>query len=268
MGINIKKENTMNLLLNGVTKIDDNTFNITDIRNEGFYVAEDDMITVKEHTIETIQLLNYATSRVDESKYVACDGVCFINGVPHAELINRQGEITYQNLLEDMYELEGNLEILPDEFDVIFLLENNEYGYGYVYLAEDGNYKGCKLKERLNEEEILNADEIISERNLTVYGDEFQTKREALENVIEFWTYEKKGMINTFLSSEEAIRIGKKKKLDFVVCGTKFRTEIAKYFDSLSSGEFKELLIQSGFEVEDGEGRIIFTDNTARKKEK
>lgn len=212
--------NKMNLLLRGLTKIDDNIFNITDIRNEGFYVAEDDMTTFKEHTVQTLKLLNYAISKVDDSKYVACDGVCFINGIPHAELINSQGEVIYLNLLEDMYEIEGNLEFLPDEFDVIFLLDNNEYGYGYVYLAEDGNYSSHNIKERLNKVEILKADELISERNLTVYGDKFQTKREALECVIEFWMYEKKGMINTFFSTEEVIRIGREKNLDFVVCGT------------------------------------------------
>lgn len=102
MGTSLQKENKMSLLLNGVTKLDDNTFNVTDIRYEGFYVAEDDMTTVKEHTDYTLQLLKYATSMVDESEFVACDGVCFINGVPHAELINEQGDVTYENVLANM----------------------------------------------------------------------------------------------------------------------------------------------------------------------
>lgn len=36
--------------------------------------------------------------------------------------------------------------------------------------------------------------------------------------------------------------------------------EIKKYYDGLTKEELKQRLIEAGFEVEDGEGKIIFTE--------
>jgi len=37
--------------------------------------------------------------------------------------------------------------------------------------------------------------------------------------------------------------------------------EVRKEFENLSRDEFIELLKDAGFEVEDGEGKVIYTDN-------
>lgn len=67
---------------------------ITDIRYEGFYIAEDDGNLCIEHTRETMKLLDKAINLIDEDKYYACDGVIFINGVPYAELVTTKYDKT------------------------------------------------------------------------------------------------------------------------------------------------------------------------------
>lgn len=72
---------------------------ITDIRHEGFYITEDNGETSVGHTEETLDLLNKAIAMVDDQKYHVCDGVSFINGEPHAELIDFDGELHYVRMV-------------------------------------------------------------------------------------------------------------------------------------------------------------------------
>ena len=46
------------------------------------------------------------------------------------------------------------------------------------------------------------------------------------------------------------------------------REEVKEFLNSLSRDELKELLVESGFEVEDGKGGIVFTDDLIHSKVK
>lgn len=38
--------------------------------------------------------------------------------------------------------------------------------------------------------------------------------------------------------------------------------KLESFFDGLNKDQFKNLLIEAGFEVEDGEGKIVYTDDS------
>ena len=46
----------------------------------------------------------------------------------------------------------------------------------------------------------------------------------------------------------------------------KHREEAKEFLNSLSRDEVKELLIEAGFEIEDGESGIVFTDDPIKDK--
>lgn len=48
----------------------------------------------------------------------------------------------------------------------------------------------------------------------------------------------------------------------------KHREEAKEFLNSLSRDEVKELLIEAGFEIEDGESGIVFTDDPIKDKVK
>lgn len=73
---------------------------ISEIRHEGFYIEEDASENCIQHTEYTRNLLNKSINMVDEVTYWICDGVCFINGIPHAELIDFEGELYYKPISE------------------------------------------------------------------------------------------------------------------------------------------------------------------------
>lgn len=105
-----------------------------------------------------------------------------------------------------------------DEFTVIFFLDVNEYGYAYTYVSDD---KVCTmmLEDRFSKKEIIseNLDNMIGEKNLQGQISKHDNNEEALREILNFWSKGDVGRIAKVSNVNEAVDIGRKLKLDFII---------------------------------------------------
>lgn len=109
------------------------------------------------------------------------------------------------------------------EHTIIFFLPNNEYGYGYTYVAgvnddDTKPYRSFYAQDRFSEEEMTNGiDELIEKENRTVYMDEHQNAEQALKNIINFWSCGENGLYFKDMDIAQALRVGRNLKLDYII---------------------------------------------------
>lgn len=109
------------------------------------------------------------------------------------------------------------------EHTIIFFLPNNEYGYGYTYVAgvnddDTKPYRSFYAQDRFSEEEMTNGiDELIEKENCTVYVDEHQNAEQALKNIINFWSYGENGLYFKDMDIAQALKVGRNLKLDYII---------------------------------------------------
>lgn len=105
-----------------------------------------------------------------------------------------------------------------DEFTVIFFLDVNEYGYAYTYVSDD---KICTmmLEDRFTKEEITSEtlDNMIGEENRQGYIGKHDNNVDALTEILNFWPGMNVWKIDKVPSMKEAVEIGRKLKLDFII---------------------------------------------------
>ncbi|GAB6440998.1 hypothetical protein bcgnr5369_03230 [Bacillus cereus] len=104
-----------------------------------------------------------------------------------------------------------------NEVEVIFFLEDDEYGYGYTY-HEEGFYSQA-LQDRFSKEEITSEDfdDMLGMENRKAFGDVFDSSAEAVEDVINFYSGMKKGKYGNTLDMITAVEVGRKEGLDYIV---------------------------------------------------
>lgn len=106
------------------------------------------------------------------------------------------------------------------ESTVIFFLEDNQYGYGYTYESEesDAPFRSCMLQDRFTQKEMSNdLDGLIGLENRTMYMGEHGNYKEALLEVINFWSDMGAGEIDQELTVLQAIEKGRSLNLDFII---------------------------------------------------
>ncbi|MED2737648.1 hypothetical protein [Bacillus toyonensis] len=105
-----------------------------------------------------------------------------------------------------------------DEFTVIFFLGVNEYGYAYTYVSDD---KVCTmmLEDRFSKKEITskNLDNMIGEENRQGQIGKHDNNADALREILNFWSEGDVGKIDKASNMKEAVEIGRKLKLDFII---------------------------------------------------
>jgi hypothetical protein len=106
------------------------------------------------------------------------------------------------------------------DFQVVFLLEDNEYGYGYSYSTDNElPYQTMMYKDRFSYSEITSDkfDEMLGEENRDAFVGEHEGADEAVDEVLNFWSNSLNGRKVTASTFKEAIQIGRDEHLDFVV---------------------------------------------------
>ncbi|MGN5650401.1 hypothetical protein [Bacillus sp. Brlt_9] len=105
------------------------------------------------------------------------------------------------------------------DFSVIFFLDINEYGYAFAYESENDKVSTMMLEDRFTKREITseNLDNMIGEENREAVIGSYDENSSALLGILEFWSGGRIGKIDRTLNRIQAVEIGRKEKLDFIV---------------------------------------------------